>query len=76
MTGLAQRTISSAAVSTQLAVLAQALPLVGVLEEREHAVRDRVARRLVAGDGEQHEEHVELELGEPLAVDLGVRGSR
>ena len=46
--------------------------LLGVLDQREHAARDQVARRLVAGDGEQQEERVELHLGQPLAVDLGL----
>ena len=43
-----------------------------MLEERDHPVRDGVARRLVAGDGEQHEEHVELHLRQLLAVDLRI----
>ena len=46
--------------------------LLGVLHERPHAPRGRVARGLVAGDREQQHEHVELELAELLAVDLGV----
>ena len=40
--------------------------------KREHPLRDRGAGRLVAGDGEQQEEEVELDLGQPLAVDLGL----
>jgi len=43
-----------------------------VLAEGDHAVGDGVAGGLVAGDREQQEEEVELELGEALAVDLGV----
>ena len=48
----------------------QARALLGVLDQRQHAAGDQVARGLVAGHGEQQEERVELHLGEPLAVDL------
>ena len=44
----------------------------GLREERVHAVRGRVAGGLVARDREQQHEHVELELAELLALDLGV----
>ena len=44
----------------------------GWVEERAHAVRGRVAGGLVAGHREQQDEHVELELAQLLAVDLGV----
>ena len=65
MTGVTQRTISSAAVLERPAGSAlQPLPLLGVLGEGLHAARDRVARRLVAGDHQQQEEQVELELVE------------
>ena len=61
MTGVAQRTISSTAVGeTRVEVGGPELALVGVLRQREHAVADRVARRLVAGDDEQQEERAEL----------------
>ena len=53
------------------AVGAQRRELVGVREQRQHAARDEVARRVAAGVDEQQEEQVELEVGEPLAVDLG-----
>ena len=43
-----------------------------MLDEREHAARDRVARRLVAGHEQQEEEGVEVDLGELLALDLGL----
>ena len=46
--------------------------LVGVLVQGDHPVRDEVAGGLVAGDREQQEEQVDLEVGEPLAVDLGL----
>ena len=46
--------------------------LLGEVAERLHAVADRVARGLVAGDHEQHEERRELLVGERLAVELGV----
>ena len=52
------------------------LVLVGVLEERVHAVRDRVAGGLVAGHGEQQEEEVEVHVGQRVAVDLGARAAR
>jgi len=47
-----------------------------VVEEAEHAVGDGVARRLVSGHGQQQEEQVELELGEPLAAHLGGEAAR
>ena len=47
------------------------LPLVGELEEAVHAAGDGVAGRLVAGDAQQQEEHVELDFVERLAVDVG-----
>ena len=73
ITGDAQRSISSTAPVEQRQGRPSSVgALVGVLDERQHPVRDQVARRLVAGDGEQQEEQVELELGEPLAVDLGL----
>ena len=52
--------------------LTQHLVLLGVLHQRPHAPRGGVAGGLVAGDREQQHEHVELDLGEPVAVDLGV----
>ena len=45
---------------------------VGVLDQRQHAVGDEVAGRLVAGDDQRDEEQVELEVVEPVAVDLGL----
>ena len=44
----------------------------GSCMQRPHAARGGVAGGLVAGDREQQHEHVELELGELVAVDLGV----
>src|SRR5436309_897031 len=44
----------------------------GEVGERPHAVADRVARRLVAGDHEEDEERPELLAGEALPVDLGL----
>ena len=73
-TGEAQRRISSTAVvDAAVGVLPQQLELLGVVMQRVHAVRGGVARGLVAGDREQQHEHVELELAELLAVDLGVQ---
>ena len=62
MTGDAQRTISSVARLRERRVVDEQLVLLGVVAERADAVRDRVARRLVAGDGEQQEEEVEVHL--------------
>ena len=74
---MAHRSTSSSVVSIiALGVGDEPLPLVGVRHERVHAVADRVARGLVAGDAEQQEEHVELELVELVAVDLGVEQRR
>ena len=53
-------------------VVAQLGELVGVLEERVHAVGREVAGGLVARDREQQEEQVDLELGEHVALDLGL----
>ena len=50
----------------------QQVPLVRVLEERVHAVGDGVAGGLVARHRQQHEEQVEVHLGEGVALDLGV----
>ena len=72
MTGDAQRTISSVAELRERRVLDEQLVLVGVVAERADAVRDRVARRLVARDRDQQEEEVEVHLRERVAVDLGV----
>ena len=44
----------------------------GLVEERVHAVRDRVAGGLVAGDGEHDHEVAELVVVEPAAVLVGV----
>ena len=60
VTGLAQRTISSTAVRVERRVGHPAGPLLGVLGQREDAVGDRVARRLVAGDQQQDEERRDL----------------
>src|SRR3546814_7466218 len=49
-------------------VVAQALGLVGMLDEGEHRVVDEVAGGLVAGHHERDEEQVELEVVEALAV--------
>ena len=76
MTGVAQRSISSTARRDQRRVGEQRVPLVGVLDQRQHAVGDEVARRLVAGDREQQEEQVELQLGQAVAVDLGAEQRR
>src|SRR3546814_18938376 len=54
-------------------VVAQALGLVGMLDEGEHRVVDEVAGGLVAGHHERDEEQVELEVVEALAVELGLQ---
>ena len=56
----------------QARVVAQPLGLVGVLDERQRAVGDQVARRLVAGHHQGDEEQVELEVVEAVAVELGL----
>src|SRR5436305_652117 len=57
-------------------VVLELVPLLGVLDQRVHATGDRVARRLVAGHREQHEERVELELGEDIAFLVGLEQPR
>ena len=52
-------------------IVAQPLELVRELEQAEQPVRDRVARRLVARRGEQHEVDVELALAQRLERELG-----
>ena len=52
----------------QRAVGPQRPPLLGVLDQRQDADGDRVARRLAAGGDEQVEEHLQLEVGERLGV--------
>ena len=51
----------------------QPLPLVGMVEEGLHAPGHQVAGGLVAGDGQQEKEKLQLEIGESLAVDLDQR---
>ena len=48
------------------------LPLVGLFDERHHALGDRVAGGLVARHREHHHEEAELVVGELLAVDVGL----
>ena len=72
ITGVVQRRISSVAVSSSDRSAAESLPLIGSLRERGDAARDRVPRRLVAGDQQLVEEHHELVVAERLAVDVGV----
>ena len=48
-------------------------PLVGVLEEEVHPVRDEVAGGLVAGHRKELEEQVELGVGQPVPLDLGLQ---
>ena len=50
----------------------QAGPLVRVVEELLDAGRQQVARRVAAGVDEQQEEPLELGIGQPDAVDLGL----
>src|SRR5438445_949360 len=53
-------------------VAQESRPLLGMLDERQHPARDRVARRLVARHEKQEEEGVEVDLGALLALDLGL----
>ena len=53
-------------------VVEQDLALVGMARELEEAVTDGVARGLVAGHHQQHEERSELGSGQSLAFDLGL----
>ncbi len=52
------------------------LPLVRVVGEGHHALGDRVAGRLVAGDAQRDDEHAELGLGEMLALGVGLHQRR
>lgn len=45
--------------------------MLGIAGQCQHAVSDRVARRLVAGHHQQDEERRDLPRRQPLAVDLG-----
>ena len=74
--GLTQRRISSTASGSSSGSVAELLPLVGVLAEREQAAADRVAGRLVAGLDEQLAVRDELLLGERRAVDRAARAAR
>ena len=56
----------------RLGVVDEELLLVGMARELPQPVGDRVARRLVAGSAEEHEERPELRGRQPLAVDLGL----
>ena len=76
MTGVTKRSISSTAEGSSDPVVAQALPLVGELREGHHRPRHQVAGRLVARHRQQHEEEVELELRQPLAVQLDLGRAR
>ena len=71
-TGEQKRSISSIAPGSSARSARSAASCSGWRDQREHAARDEVARRVAAGVDEQQEEQVELEIGEPLAVDLGV----
>ena len=71
ITGVTQRSISSIAGREQRGVGREPGALVGVLEQRERAAGDEVAGGLAARVHQQHEEHVDVDLREPVAVDLG-----
>lgn len=47
----------------------------GVLHERKYATRQGATRRVVPGDHQEEEEHLQLRVGEPLAVDLGLHSA-
>ena len=70
--GVTQRSISSTAASSSVAVGAELLPLVGVGEQLVHAAGDDVARRLVAADEDQQRLVDQLSRRRAVAVDLGV----
>ena len=73
MTGLAHRTISSAAVfAWRVEVAPPQVALVGVPSQFEEAVADRVAGGLVARRRQQDEERGDLHRRQPVAVDLGL----
>ena len=76
MIGVVQRSISSTVSRHERRVRPQSLELFGVLHEREHPLRDRGARRLVAGEDEQLEEVAVLGVRERLAVHLGSHEAR
>ena len=54
----------------------QSSPLVGLIEQHLHAGRQQVARRVAAGVHEQQEEPLELGVGQPVAIDLGLHERR
>jgi hypothetical protein len=54
-------------------VAAEEVELVGVLQQRQRARGDQVARGLAAGVLQEQEEEIDLQLCEPFAVDLGTQ---
>ena len=48
------------------------LPLIRIVRERDHSVRDRVAGGLIARHREHDDEEAELVVGELLPVDVGL----
>src|SRR3712207_7228371 len=52
----------------QLGPLPQQPVLLRVLQQRQHPAGQRAAHRVVARDDQQEEEHVQLGVGEPLAL--------
>ena len=73
VTGDATRTISSTAVGvTASRSSCQIAPLVGVLRQQVHAVADRGAGGVVAGDREQDEERRDLVRGEHVLAEVVV----
>ena len=70
VTGVAQRTISSAAVAGRSRLKSSHWS--GNVGERHHALGDRVAGGLVARHRQQDHEEAELVVGELVALDVGL----
>ena len=73
VTDVSHRSVSSMTSGIRLAVgVRPAASVVGVREQREQRVAHHAERRLAARGQQQPQEAVDLAVGEPLAVDLGV----
>ena len=72
-TGDTQRSSSSTATGSSAGVGGERRPLVGLLEQGEHAAADDVAGRLVAADQQQQRLVHDRLVVEAVPVDLGLR---
>ena len=70
-TGPSKRSSSSTAVHDEAGIVAQRLELLGMAQQRQHAVADQVDRRLVAGDEEEDAGGEQLVLAQLVAGLLG-----